>query len=313
MNTGSFIKFRATKSEFWRVVFIIKMLKKFVSIAASGFLLAALTFGVSAQTKPRKPKKPVAKVAAKTIVEKQPVIADEPAKESAKKNERPTEETATPETAKRANETAKSNARPNQIKENAPVYFYQFSQPQFLVSKIFIEHDENGRGKISFQKRDFGDFVTDPIQLSPEALERVKTVFTALNFLDSKEDYQSTERSYAHLGTMKFSVKKDGRERAAEFNWTENKDAKLLADEYRRIGQQFVWIFDMNVARENQPLESPALMDALDSMIKRGEISDAVQMLPLLRELAGDERLPLIARNHATRIVKEIEKKAEKK
>jgi uncharacterized protein (UPF0147 family) len=84
-------------------------------------------------------------------------------------------------------------------------------------------------------------------------------------------------------------------------------------DEYRRIGQQFVWIFDIGVARENQPLEAPRLMDALDSLIKRNEISDAAQMIPLLKELSNDERIPLIARNHATRIIKEIEKKAEKK
>jgi hypothetical protein len=90
-------------------------------------------------------------------------------------------------------------------------------------------------------------------------------------------------------------VKKDGRERRAEFNWTENKNAKTLADEYRRIGQQFVWMFDIGVARQNQPLESPGLMDALDSLLRRNEIADAAQMLPFLKELSEDERLPLIA------------------
>ena len=86
-------------------------------------------------------------------------------------------------------------------------------------------------------------------------------------------------------------------------------DAKNLADEYRRIGQQFVWIFDINVARENQPLEAPRLLDALDSMVERNEISDAAQMIPLLDELNNDERIPLIARNHAAKLVKQIEKK----
>ena len=258
---------------------------------------------IRAQSKARKSKKPAATV-------------KEPTETAVKKNERPAEETATTddsETPKKANQTTKSNARPALNGKTAPVYFYTFSQPEFLVSKILIEHDENGTGKISFQKRDFGDFITDPIQLSPAALERVKTIFTTLNFLDSKENYQSAERSYAHLGTMTFAVKKDGRARTAEFNWTENKDAKILADEYRRIGQQFVWIFDVSIARQNQQLETPALIDALDSMIKRNEISDAVQMLPFLKELSTDERLPLIARNHAMRIVKEIEKKADKK
>jgi hypothetical protein len=288
----------------------------FAVLIAAAFL--GFTNFATAQTKPRKAKKSSAKIAPKPIVNKEPSPIEEPNKSSIKKNERPAEEVTESEKpesneAKKADGNAKSNSRPNQEKQVAPVYFYTFAQPDFLVSKIFIEHDENGRGKISFLKKNFGDLITDPVQLSPAALERVKAIFNTLNFLDSKETYQSAERSYAHLGTMTFAVKKDGRSRSVEFNWTENKDAKLLADEYRRIGQQFVWIFDVNVARENQPLESPALMDALDSMIKRGEISDAAQMLPFLHELSTDERLPLIARNHAMRIVKEIEKKAEKK
>lgn len=272
---------------------------------------------ISAQARKPKTKKPVKKTAAAKTIVKNPVAPiEETANEPVKKNERPIEENASvtdSETLQKANQTTKSNARPAQEKQFTPVYFYTFSQPQFLVSKILIEHDETGKGKISFQKRDFDDLITDPLQLSPATLECIKTIFNTLNFLDSKETYQSAERSYAHLGTMTFAVKKDGRERMVEFNWTENKDAKLLADEYRKIGQQFIWIFDINIARQNQPLETPSLMDALDSMIKRGEISDAVQMLPFLNELSNDERLPLIARNHATRIVKEIEKKAEKK
>lgn len=284
-----------------------------IAVAVSGFANSA-----TAQTKPRKPKKPSAKIAPKVVVNKELSPVEEPGKSSIKKNERPAEEVTEPEKpesneAKKANGNAKSNSRPNAQKETTPVYFYTFAQPDFLVSKIFIEHDETGKGKISFLKKNFGDLITDPIQLSPQTLERVKAVFDTLQFLESKETYQSAERNYAHLGTMTFAVKKDGRSRAVEFNWTENKDAKLLADEYRRIGQQFVWIFDVTVARENQTLETPALMDALDSLIRRNEISDAVQMLPFLKELSADERLPLIARNHATRIVKEIEKKAEKK
>lgn len=282
-------------------------------------LTFAVFFGfattISAQSKSRKTKKPIEKTTTKTI-EKKP--SEETNETSIKKNERPAEEISPADNResnepKKANQNTKSSSRPNRQTEDAPVYFYTFAQPDFLVSKIFIEHDEAGKGKISFQKRNFGDLITDPIELSPQTLERVKTVFNTLNFLDSKEVYQSPERNYAHLGTMTFAVKKDGRERRAEFNWTENKDAKLLADEYRRIGQQFVWIFDVNVARENQTLETPQLMDALDSLIRRNEIADAAQMLPFLKELSNDERLPLIARNHAMRIVKEIEKKAEKK
>ena len=206
-------------------------------------------------------------------------------------------------------DTNETNARPaNAAKENKPVYFYEFAQPNFTVSKIYIEHDENGKGKITFLRKDLNEAIAEPLQLSETASERVKAAWRTLNFLDSAENYQY-EKDYSHLGNMTFTMKQDGKNREAKFNWTENKDAKNLADEYRRIGQQFIWIFDINVARQNQPLEAPRLVDSLDSMIRRNEISDAEQMIPLLGELNNDERIPLIARNHAAKLVKQIEKK----
>lgn len=64
----------------------------------------------------------------------------------------------------------------------------------------------------------------------------------------------------------------------------------------------------MVVTRENQPLEAPRMIDALDSYLRRGEISDPPHLLPFIKEISEDERLPLIARNHAARLLKQIEK-----
>lgn len=252
---------------------------------------------ISAQTKKRKTTKKTTKQAVKTTPTQTttPKTEETPANSATKKNERPTE---TPKNV----QTVAINS----------VYFYEFSQPNFSVSQIFIEHDEAGKGKITFMKQDFDEPVSDPIQLSAVTLEKIKTAFQTLNFLNSAENYQDEKRNYAHLGNLKIRMKKDGRDRTAAFNWTENKDARLLAEEYRKIANQFVWIFDINVARQNQPLEAPSLLDSLDGYIRRDSISDPPQMIPFLKELSNDERIPLIARNHAARIVKEIEKKAEK-
>ena len=216
------------------------------------------------------------------------VTAPEP-----KKNERP----------------ANGNSTPVETKQTAsdPTYFYQFTQPEFDISKIVIEHDDTGRGTITFTKKMFGDTATDPLQVSPTTLERINAAYAALNFLDSTENYQY-EKDYSHLGVMTFRLKRSAKERSTTFNYTTNKDAKVLADEYRRLANQYVWIFDITVARENQPLDTPRLLDSLDSLMRRNEIADSEQMLPLLKNLSNDERLPLIARNHADRIVKQIEK-----
>lgn len=278
------------------------------SLFAGLGLILALTFAATAQPKRKTTKKktPKKEVSAKTTAAAATETDVPPA---GKKNSRP--ETETPVVPiEKIDDTVKTNSRPPAV-EPKPVYFYEFSKSDFTISKINIEHDENGKGKITFQKKDFAEPITDPIQLSAAALERIKTVWQTLNFLDSTENYQ-TARDYSNLGAMKFSMKKDGRTRSATFNWTDNKDAKSLADEYRKIGQQFVWIFDINVARENQPLDAPRLLDALDALVKRKEVSDAAQMLPLLKEIGNDERVPLIARNHATRLSEKIEKEAQK-
>jgi hypothetical protein len=98
------------------------------------------------------------------------------------------------------------------------------------------------------------------------------------------------------------------RRRTTEFNWTSNRDAFALTTEYRRVVDQVMFVFDITIARENRPLDAPKLMDQLEILVTRDGLSDPQQLLPLLRELKTDERIPLIARNHAGRILKKIQK-----
>lgn len=221
------------------------------------------------------------------------------------------EPTPTP-VAKRNERPANSNSNSavltvDQAQAIKPAYVYEFTRPEFVVPYILIEHDESGRGMISFKKEGLDEPESEPIELSPVTMERLKSAFAALNFLDSTEVYQ-TPRDYSHMGNISVTYRKDGRQRSVKYNWTDNRDAKAIMDEYRKIGNQYVWQFDMSVSRENQPLNAPSLLDTLDSYLRRNEISDPKQMVPLLQELSNDERIPLIARNHAGRLVQQIGK-----
>jgi hypothetical protein len=259
----------------------------------------SLSIQVSAQAKRNKRAAgtpPAAPAAPSTSV---PEASASPTPERGKKNERPGN--GSPATQS----TSRANAAPT-----VPVYFYEFTHPYYLVRKLVIEHDEGGRGNISFLKSGYNEPITDPLQISAPAMERIRSAFTALKFLDSNENYQST-KDYAHLGVMKISMKKEGRERKTEFNWTENSEAKAITEEYRKLGNQYIWMFEIGLARENQPLQAPGLMDELDSLVRRNELSDPQQLLPFIAKLSEDERIPLIARNHASKIIKMIEKQAE--
>ena len=232
----------------------------------------------------------------------------------AKRNSRPAGAakpvaTPTPPQSKKNERPAPKNNVDSPAKTSAkePLYRYEFTQPDFLVSHVVVEHDDTGRGTISFEKRASKDTITEPIEISAATLDRLKAAFAALNFIESTEDYQFA-RDFSNMGNVAITLKNAGRERTAKYNWTENKDAKALMDEYRRISNQFVWMFDFNLARENQPLETPRLVDSFDSMLKRNEIADPHQMLPFLQAVSNDERVPLIGRNRVGKIVKQIEK-----
>ena len=211
---------------------------------------------------------------------------------------------------------AKHNARPQQsdgaavsgaTKTDAVKYTYEFTQPKFYVKHIVLEHDANGRGTITFERLNEDTPVTEPIELSADALGRITTAWQALQFLDSSTDYQSNKQ-FPHLGTMRIGMERGERKRVAEFNWTNDKNAETLVDEYRKAADQAIWVFDVSIARENQPLNAPKLMEVMESMLKRNAVSDPRQLLKLLQDISTDEHVPLIARNHALRLIKQIQK-----
>jgi hypothetical protein len=204
---------------------------------------------------------------------------------------------------------AAPDGAPVKVKESTDDarFAYEFKQPDFYISHITVEHDAQGRGTVSFERKGLEEPIVEPLALSEAASARIAALWEALRFLDSDTDYQS-EKQFPHMGTMLLRMTRAGRTREAVFNWTHDASAVALTSEYKRAADQAIMIFDINLARENQPLNAPKLMDQLDTMLKRNGLSDPQQLVPLLREVQTDERLPLIARNHAGRILKKIEK-----
>jgi len=214
-----------------------------------------------------------------------------------KRNDRPQE----------ANKPAAPRREDNKKPPDPTRYSYEFAKAEFLISHVVIEHDALGRGKITFERRGEDTPIVEPIELSISALGRVLGLWTELHFLDSSENYQSP-KNFAHLGTYKLHMDDGQRRRTAEFNWSNNKEAWSLANEYRRVTDQAILIFNLKLAREMQPLNSPQLLNEVETLLTRDGLSDPYQLVPLLTELKTDERIPLIARNHADRILKKIEK-----
>jgi len=211
----------------------------------------------------------------------------------------------------------KQNARPEShssapapqsatmLRGSAVRFSYEFTQPQFYLRHIVIEHDAAGHGKVTFERLNEEVPIVENLEISPKALGRISALWQGLRFLDSDTNYQS-DKQFPHLGTMKLTMTDGEKKRTAEFNWSNVKEAAELAKEYRRIADQANFVFDISVARENQPLNAPKLMESFESLLKRNALSDPQQVVPLLKEVSSDERLPLIARNHALRLLAKI-------
>jgi len=218
-----------------------------------------------------------------------------------KTNERQPEATPARPTAPAAQRREDSKKLPDTTR-----YSYEFTQPEFYVRHILVEHDATGRGKIIFERKNEETVIEEPIELSMGTLGRVLGGWTELRFLESTENYQA-DKQFPHMGTMRLKMERDTLKRIAEFNWTNNKVASLLANEYRRVADQAILIFDISVARETQPLATPKLLDEFEMQMKRNALSDPKQLVPLLQDISTDEHLPLIARNHAVRLIKQLE------
>jgi hypothetical protein len=212
--------------------------------------------------------------------------------------------------------SAKQNSRPDRAtvgaentdsKPEGLKYSYEFTQPKFYVKHILLEHDGTGHGTITFERLNEDVPVVEKLALSSAALGRITSSWVALQFLDSDTNYQSSQQ-FAHLGTMRIGMQQGDRKRVAEFNWTHNDFASALVNEYRKVCDQAILVFDISIARENQPLNAPKLMEVMESYLKRDGLSDPQQLVPLLQDLSTDEHVPLIARNHAQRILKKIQK-----
>jgi hypothetical protein len=211
-----------------------------------------------------------------------------------KRNERP-----------KVDDVAKAASKPAGF---TATHTYEFTRPGFSYGRVLIEHDDAGTGQISFLKDGFEETLTDPVKLSPVTLAKISAALGEMAFLDSTEEYQYA-RDYSHLGNVSFTLRRGTRSRTVKYNWTEHKGARALMDEYRRIANEYTWRFEILLARQNMPLQTPSLMEGLESYYRRGEISDPASLVPFLTELSNDERLPLIARNKAAKVLKEINKK----
>lgn len=182
---------------------------------------------------------------------------------------------------------------------------YRFENARFLIPRIELSIDGRGNGRLEWEKKDSPKALSREVHVSDDGLAELANLLQRLNFLQSVEVYQSSE-DHGNLGSTAIRVNQAELSREVVFNYSRNKDADALGRLLRGIANREMYVADLELAVQHQPLETPAALATLAQEYKRGRIGDAVALLPLLKSIAADVSLPLITRNRANDLAKAI-------
>jgi hypothetical protein len=201
------------------------------------------------------------------------------------------------------NQTATGPARSGAASAH---YRYLFENPRFTTPVQELEFDGSGQGRFRFKRKD-SDEIVARLSVSTEVLIQIQLLFDELNFLASDEDYQH-KKDFSHLGTMTIAYSRDGRERTVMFNYTDNQSMSRLNDIFRNLVTQETRIFELEAVIANDPISAPAQLRMLESELKSKRVADPRRFDPILKNIKLYEGVPLIARNHAERLLALISK-----
>lgn len=185
-------------------------------------------------------------------------------------------------------------------------FHYIFENEKFTTTKLELIFDGTGKGEFKFKKKE-SDEMVNPLQVTAAVLEQINALLAEVNYFDSNENYQF-KKDFSHLGTVTIDCGKNGKSRKVSFNYTENPAMNKLANIFRNIATQETRVFEIETIRQNDPISTPAQLRYLESELRSKNIADPARFTALLKDIKGDEGVPLIARNHADRLLKEIQK-----
>jgi hypothetical protein len=186
-------------------------------------------------------------------------------------------------------------------------FSYKFENPRFDIRVIEIDLNANGAGELRFTRGTSDEILDCKIKLLPATLARIRNLFEVSDFLALKTEYQD-KKDFKHMGWVTLGARQGARERKTRFNFTTNVHMNELKDIFLGIAWQEISLFDIENAERYQPLDVPKQLEMLENDLKLARIAEPARVLTALNEIAGDDSQPLIARNHAKRIIEAIKK-----
>ena len=185
-------------------------------------------------------------------------------------------------------------------------FHYLFENEKFTTPRIELEFGADGKGEFRFKKKE-SEEIANKLEVTTMVLGQISALLAELNYLDSSENYQH-KKDFSHLGTVTLEIHQSGKHRKVQFNYTDNPAMSKLANIFRNIATQETRVFEIETIRQSDPISTPAQLRYLDNELRSKNIADPERFVVLLQDIKLDEGVPLIARNHAERLLKEIRK-----
>jgi hypothetical protein len=186
-------------------------------------------------------------------------------------------------------------------------FSYKFENPRFHLRVIEIDLSSSGTGELRFMRGESDEVLDCKVKLLPATIARIRSLYEASDFLASTTEYQG-KTDMAHLGWITLGAKQGTRERRVRFNSTIHAPIEELGKIFLGIATQEISLFDIENAERYQPLDLPKQLEVLERDLRLEWIAEPERVLVALNEIAADDSQPLIARNHAKRIIEAIKK-----
>jgi hypothetical protein len=190
--------------------------------------------------------------------------------------------------------------------EGSVRYHYLFENERFTTPLQEVEFDGSGKGEFRFKRKE-SEEVVNKIEVSTSVLSQLSPLFDELNFLSSSEDYQH-KKDFSHLGKITITFARGGKVRTVSFNYSDNQSLNKITEIFRNIVTQETRVFEIETIRTSDPISTPAQLRLLESELRSKHIADPQRLVPMLQDIKLDESVPLIARNHADRLLQMIKK-----
>ena len=186
-------------------------------------------------------------------------------------------------------------------------FSYKFENPRFHLRVIEIDLSASGIGELRFTRGESDEVLDCKVKLLPATIARIRSLYEVADFLASTTEYQG-KNDMSHLGWITLGAKQGDRERKVRFNSTINAPIEELGKIFLGIATQEISLFDIENAERYQPLDLPKQLEVLERDLRLEWIAEPERVLMALNEIAVDDSQPLIARNHAKRIIEAIKK-----